>query len=66
MKNVLVKTSEINKVVQKKDACLVIMNDGKTWVCEKSIDDKSLVEYIDQNQSNSFIKLLLKNKDGEQ
>lgn len=70
MKNVLVKTAEIKKVVPTEDACLVIMQDGKTWVCEKRIEDGKyylpIVEYIQNHQGDRFVKLPLKTKNGEQ
>jgi hypothetical protein len=67
MENVLVKVNEIEKVIQKEDACLVVMESGKTWVCENTIDGNTqkLLDYIDENQGNSLIRLPLK-KGGEQ
>lgn len=79
MRTVLVQKKYIKKVIQKDDACLVIMDNDKTYVCEEAIafgiykqngnlvkkDYIFTVDYIEAHQGDTFIKLPLKANDGE-
>lgn len=57
MKFVLINTSEIENCWETKDACLITMKSGKTWVCSKNLTFNNKT-----HSTYSFIENTTKNK----